>query len=114
MPALPIATFGNVQVIPYASAVVIDAFQGSHATITLTGTVASLGFTNPANGQILTLEVVQDSTGSRTVTEWTNVMWAGGTAPTLTTTAGATDVLRFTYNASRGKWLGETVGKAFA
>ena len=42
----------------------------------------------------------------------TNVNWASGTAPTLTTTAAAIDVLRFTYNSARSKWIGETVAKA--
>jgi hypothetical protein len=86
----------------------------SYATVTLGATGRTLTMSGGVQGQVVVLEVVQDATGSRTVTTWTNVTWAAGTAPTLTTTASATDVLRFTYNATAGKFRGETVGKAFA
>ena len=81
-------------------------------TIGATGRTFTLA--NMVNGQEILLFLKQDATGSRTVTTWTGVLWASGTAPTLTTTAAATDVLRFTYNATLGKWVGETVAKAVA
>lgn len=46
-------------------------------------------------GYTYILFLIQDGTGSRTVT-WNSVFkWAGGTAPTLSTGAGAVDVLTF-------------------
>ena len=49
---------------------------------------------NPSNltaGQSGSIFLVQDGTGSRTVSWGSYWDWAGGTAPTLTTTANAVD-----------------------
>ena len=52
---------------------------------------------NPSNieaGATYILILVQDGTGSRTITSWgTNYKFSGGTAPTLTTTGGQADVI---------------------
>ena len=46
---------------------------------------------NAVAGQSGSIFIVQDGTGSRTLA-WNSVWkWASGTAPTLTTTAGAID-----------------------
>jgi len=51
--------------------------------------------TNARDGQMLTLIVIQDGTGSRTLT-WDGFFnFPGGTAPTLTTTADRADVFNF-------------------
>ena len=48
----------------------------------------------------LRLKLVQDGTGSRTVT-WPTIKWAGGAAPTLTTTATTgTDIITFEYDGT--------------
>ena len=46
------------------------------------------------------LRILQDGTGSRTVTWFSTIKWAGGTAPTLTTTADKADVLGFLCTAT--------------
>ena len=46
-------------------------------------------------GQVLRLVVCQDSTGSRTVTWDSAVLWNGDSAPTLTTTANQCDLATF-------------------
>ena len=64
-----------------------------------------------------TLKVVQDGTGSRSIT-WPSssvLKWAGGTAPTLTGTANSCDVFTFfchdtAANGSLGSWYGFTAG----
>ena len=109
-----IASFGAPNVMTDAATVTMDCSAGAQYSWLLTATGRTLAFTGMAQGQVVTLEVVQDATGSRTITTYTNVTWAAGTPPTLTTAANATDVLRFTWNATAGKWRGETVGKAFA
>ena len=54
-------------------------------------------------GQFISILVIQDGTGSRTLT-WNAVFeFAADTAPTLTTTANKGDVFVFRYNGS--KWL---------
>lgn len=112
--ALSALGFGAPVALTYAATTALDASTGSYFTETLTGNTTMAAFANPSPGQEVYLELKQDSTGSRLVTWNANVSWAGGTPPTLTITANATDVLRFTWNSVAGKWRGETVGKAFA
>ena len=55
------------------------------------------------SGQYISLLVIQDGTGSRTLT-WNAVYeFTADTAPTLTTTASKGDLFTFRYNGS--KWL---------
>lgn len=63
--------------------------------LTLTGNVTVSRMLGGVEGEELRLFAVQDSTGSRTITWPANVTWVGGTAPTLSTTADAIDVLTF-------------------
>jgi hypothetical protein len=71
-----------------------DVSQGQIATVTLGG---NRTMNAPTNLKVSTylLHVIQDSTGSRTLT-WNSVFkWPAGVAPPLTTTAGARDVFSF-------------------
>ena len=54
-------------------------------------------------GQFVSLLIIQDGTGSRTVTFNAAYEFASDTAPTLTTTASKGDLFVFRYNGS--KWL---------
>jgi len=63
-------------------------------TVTLGGN-RTLALSNVAVGQAFMLRLVQDGNGSRTVTWFSTIKWAGGSAPSLSTTAGATDVFGF-------------------
>ncbi|MCK5603829.1 hypothetical protein KAR91_18215 [Candidatus Pacearchaeota archaeon] len=51
--------------------------------------------TNQADGATYILRVIQDGTGSRTLTYNATFKFPGGTAPTLSTGAGAVDILTF-------------------
>lgn len=72
-------------------------------TFTLSGGNATFTFSNPPKaGSLVTIILVQDGTGSRTVTWPASVKWStgnGGT-PTLTTTASKRDVFHFVYDGS--------------
>ncbi len=57
-------------------------------------------FTAPSNPCNLLLRLIQDGTGSRTVTWPATVKWPGGTAPTLTTDANAVDIVSFYYDGT--------------
>jgi len=57
-------------------------------------------FTAPSNPCNLLLVLIQDGTGSRTVTWPATVKWAGGAAPTLTTTAAGIDIVSFYYDGT--------------
>jgi hypothetical protein len=84
----------------------VDASLANAFGVTLGGNRTFAAFANPIPGLELTIYVKQDGTGSRTATWNANVAWASGTAPTLTTTAGATDVINFRWNEVLAKWIG--------
>jgi hypothetical protein len=86
--------------------------NGANAVWTNNGTNRTLTLSNLVGGYTYTLRIVQGSGGSHTVATWTNVEWSGGTAPTLSTTAGAVDVVSFYYSANTGLLYG-TFGNNF-
>jgi hypothetical protein len=97
----------SVITLTYGSTVSVNAAQGNDFRISLTGSGATIATpTNPTDGQRITFQVTQDSTGSRTVT-WQAGGYNFGTngAPTLSTAANLTDVIGFIYNATIGQWL---------
>jgi hypothetical protein len=59
--------------------------------------------TNSASGQFISLAVIQDATGSRTLTWNSAYEFTGDVAPTLTTTASKADIFVFKYNGT--VWL---------
>lgn len=77
----------------------IDWTQGNKQKSTLTGN-CTFTFTAPGGPASLILKLVQDATGSRTVTWPAAVHWSGGTAPTLTTTANKVDIITFYYDGT--------------
>lgn len=79
-------------------------------TVTLGGN-RTLALSNPATGQVFMLRLEQDGTGTRTVTWFATIKWAGGAAPTLTTTANKADMLGFVVTGSN-TYDGFVVGAA--
>lgn len=85
---------------------------------TLVSATTTINLTGVRNGEYGTIIVTQDGVGGRTVTFGTvnglagthKVVNGGGGAPTLTSTASATDILSFTYNGSTMYW---TVGNDY-
>ena len=57
-------------------------------------------FTAPSNPCNLVLMLIQDGTGGRTATWPATVKWVGGSAPTLSTAAGAVDIVSFYYDGT--------------
>ena len=73
------------------------------AKVTLAGNRTMAAPSGGVTGQFIALLVIQDGTGSRTLT-WNAVYeFKDDTAPTLTTTAAKGDNFTFRYNGS--KWL---------
>ena len=80
-----------------------DASTQDVCKLTLGGNRTMAAPTNNTTGQFISILVIQDGTGSRTLT-WNAVFeFASDTAPTLTTTANLGDVFVFRYNGA--KWL---------
>jgi hypothetical protein len=75
---------------------------GGNRTLAVTGDVV---------GQQFSLILKQDGTGSRTVTWWSGIRWAGGSAPTLTITAGKWDSFVFKKVDSSPTYIGYITGQ---
>ena len=80
-----------------------DASTQDVCKLTLGGNRTLAAPTNNTTGQFISILVIQDGTGSRTLTFNAVYEFASDTAPTLTTTANLGDVFVFRYNGS--KWL---------
>ncbi len=94
----------------------IDLEDGNVHNVTLTANCTFTFSNPPASGTsgTFTLFLNQDGTGSRTATWPSEVKWAGGTAPTLTTTASRTDILVFTTIDAGTIWYGAVSGQDFS
>jgi len=88
-----------------ASTIVWDVVASPVAKVTLSNnrTLAAPSGSTPIAGQFIALTIIQDGTGSRTVTFNAVYEFASDIAPTLTTTASKGDQFVFKYNGS--KWL---------
>ncbi len=80
----------------------VDWGAGNKASMTFgAGNITTFAFTNPPKPSSLTLKIVQDGTGGRTVGTWdADIKWAGGSAPTLSTGSGAIDLLSFYFDGT--------------
>ena len=74
--------------------ITFDMAASDMHTVTLWGN-RTLALSNVSTGQIFTLRLQQDGTGSRTVTWFTTIKRAWGAAPTLTTTLNKADMFIF-------------------
>ena len=82
-----------VSVAVVTSAVSLDFATGNNFTTILNGNVSIANPVNPQPGQSGIIYVLQDGAGSRTMSFNANWKFEGGTAPTLSTAAGARDAL---------------------
>jgi len=86
---------GNITALTDAATISVNFASSNNFSVTLGGN-RTLG--NPSNvvaGQSGFIAVTQDGTGSRTLAYSSNWDFASGSAPTLTTTAGATDIIAY-------------------
>ena len=70
----------------------------------------TLALSNMAAGDKIVIDLIQDGTGSRTVTWFTTILWAWGSAPTLTTTPNKIDTFGFICT-SAGNYQGYIIGQ---
>ena len=92
----------------------IDCSTSNYFQVTLGASVTSVTFSNiPASTQVYSfnLIVVQNATGTWTITWPATVKWSGGQIPPATTAANAVDVWSFmTYNGGT-TWIGSLAVK---
>lgn len=79
--------------------VTFDLDAANTHTVTLGGN-RTLALSNVDVGQKFIIRLVQDGTGSRTVTWFSTIKWPGNLVPTLTETGGKTDVFGFICTAT--------------
>jgi hypothetical protein len=78
----------------------LDLSLGNIHHVTMPAGNATLAISNGTAGQIFIIRILQDGSGSRTITWFTTIKWAGGSAPTLTTTASKADTVGFEVTGS--------------
>lgn len=95
-----------------AATVAWDTALSQVATFTFVSTNRTIGTpTNLKNGAFYALKVVQNA-GSNTLTWASTFKWTGGTAPTLSTAAGAIDIFLFESDGTNMLQVGSSQGIA--
>jgi hypothetical protein len=93
---------GAITTLTDGTTITADFATTNHFQVTLGGNRTLANPSNQTAGQSGAIRIVQDGTGSRTLAYGSNWKFPNGTAPTLTTTANAVDVLvYFVESASR-------------
>ena len=89
-----------------AATIAVDASLGNDFRVTIAASRTMGNPANPTDGQKITFQITQGAAGSATITWSSSYEFSDGLPqPTLSTTAGQTDLLGFIYNAAKGKWL---------
>jgi hypothetical protein len=89
-----------------ATTVAVDASLGNDFRLAIAGNRTMGNPANPSDGQEIVFQVTQGPGGSFTLNWASDYEFAADLPqPTLSSSAGQTDVLGFEYNAARGAWL---------
>jgi hypothetical protein len=93
----PIRTTPTVVTATVTGTYTVDFSTGTTFVLTLTGATTFTFANPPASGfdGTFNIHLVQDGTGSRTVTWPSSVQWSGANVPVLTTTASKKDIFTF-------------------
>ena len=91
---------GEVTVLTSGSTVNTNLADSNNFSLTLATNATLANPTNIVAGQSGVITITQDATGSRTLAYGSNWKFANATAPTLTTTADAVDVLVYYVESS--------------
>jgi hypothetical protein len=86
---------GSVSALTDGATITPDFALANNYSVTLGGNRTLANPTNLTAGQSGVIKITQDGTGSRTLAYGSYWKFAGGTAPTLTTTANSVDVLAY-------------------
>jgi len=91
---------GSIVALTDGATITPDFSLANNFSVTLGGSRTLANPTNLTAGQSGVIVITQDGTGSRTLAYGSYFKFAGGTAPTLTTTASAVDVLAYYVESS--------------
>ncbi len=95
-----VAQRGSITALTDGATITPDFAAANNYSVTLGGNRTLANPTNITAGQSGVIVITQDGTGSRTLAYGSYFKFAGGTAPTLTTTAAAVDVLAYYVESS--------------
>ena len=90
----------NITALSDGATITIDMATACHHSVTLGGNRTFAAPSNQVVGQAGSIFITQDGTGSRTAAFNAAFKFVGGTAPTLTTTASATDRIDYIIKSS--------------
>jgi hypothetical protein len=90
----------------------INLNSGNYFTYTVTGSITFAPSNLASSGSVNSFILDLTNGGAYTVTWWSNLKWAGGTAPTLS--SSGRDVLGFFTENAGTTWNGFVLGKAMA
>ena len=91
-----------------SGAITVDWNEGNRQYIAISGNVTALNFTNPSSQKPASVVLVLMQSASYTVSGWdTDIKWAAGSVPTITTGSGSIDVISclYRYYASSHEYL---------
>ena len=94
------AAVADIQALTDGTNISVDLNAGQNFTVTLAGNRTLDNPTNCVAGQVGSIFVVQDGTGSRTLAYGTSWDFAGGEAPVLSTDAAAIDRIDYIVHTS--------------
>jgi microcystin-dependent protein len=86
--------------VTYGTTTVFDMATFRDAVVTLTGNITTMTLSNVTVGKSGSITFIQDSGGMHTTVWDSKFKFAGGTTPTLTTTANAVDILNYQCRTS--------------
>lgn len=81
----------------------VDLSAGDYIVLSMTANWGTPTISNPVDGHVYVFEIVQDATGSRTITWPAAFTFAGGTK-TLSVAANAVDLVTAMYNGGSSKY----------
>lgn len=93
-----------------AGTATLDLSAGNEHNITMPAGNITIAISNASIGQKFNVDITQDATGSRLVTWFATIRWAGGAPPTLTPTANKRDSFGFKVTGA-GTYDGFIIGQ---
>ena len=102
----------NATTLSDGSTVAWDASANQVTSVTLGGNRTLGAASNQIDGGVYVISIIQDGTGSRTLAFNSNYKFVGGSAPTVSTSANARDVLVFVSNGTNMFEIGRAIGVA--
>jgi len=91
---------GDITALTSGATITMDMDNNNFYSVTLDTNATFANPTNTTAGQAGSIFITQDGTGSRTASWGTNWKFAGGTAPTLTTTAAGVDRIDYVVKSA--------------